>query len=1057
MSIKYTFSQRRAIDSRGENLLISASAGSGKTTTMVNRIISLIEEGESLDRMLILTFTKAAASDMRDKISRALIEKRNASEHFERQLHILPAARIGTFDSWCQTVVKNYFYAIGAASDFQLIDDAENRAIADPVITRLIERRYEIDDQDFISVYESMVSNRSDVMFREFVMRLIEFADTQCEPVEWLQSCCRGYFTDEAEKAVKAALENDEKKILGELNALGSDAESSGCKALTDYCKYLATQMYDYSGRLKPLRGMELFPVLGKRKAILVDRIKEYYSRREQIAGLPDLKTSGEQALAAARFAVEVKKEMSRIKKERAQVTYADLEHYAYDILRDGEAGAEIRESIRYTFIDEYQDVNPLQDALVATASGGLLYVVGDVKQSIYAFRMSEPEIFLEKYYRPEENGFDGVIEFAENFRSSGAVVDFTNSVFENIMSARFGGLDYEKVKLIASKGDDGGIAELRLLPKKEKNSEGEEDAALPAVYSVKNAPKDDSDSGREMAECVAKGIADLLGTSDGNGHIIEPGDIAVLYRSSSPVLRKLYDILREGGVNVYLQEKSYFDEAWEVRCIDAFLRVLAFGLDEVALTAFLLSPFAGLDERDLHKIAGVRRVTFGEKVRAYAAMEDGVAEKVRHALELIDRYGERARTETVVEIVTDLVAESGYLSLLKAGEDGAFAAQTVEKYIVYLSGITSARTVPEYVRFMENGKRVCDMPAPEGALKITTIHASKGLEYPYVFLLGADKRFNMRDLHSGYLLDRKAGLCMTTVFGGETRENYVTLSARAEMEKKLKEENMRLLYVAMTRAEKGLFVYAYDNGKTDCPPQEADCYLDWLRCGNPVVRWLQPPENTADKSALPENKRQFAGYSEKLAAEIKKNISFKYPYHSKNIKATVTGMANEESMTSVVPTEDEERLMKKGTLYHAIMERIDFAAPFESEKERLSGILGGDAEWDKIAAAHSAVGALVAKFGGKQYREQSFIAENDGALIQGIIDLLLINGDKAIILDYKLTGDKHILKDSYIKQLNLYASAVEKIIGKRTEKLYLYSFTSETLVEVPKNGDNAF
>ncbi len=1038
-----TNKQKRAVECRGENVLVSASAGSGKTTAMVGRIIELLKEGESLENMLIITFTKAAASDMRDKISKAIISLRDLDEKFDVQLRILPSAKIGTIDSWCGNIVKNYFYAADTDADYELLTDGEKRELCDAVVDSLVDEFAE-KDENFRVLYENFVSNRRDTAFKQFVSDGVEFAKSRENPALWIEKSCDGYDNSFAKKLVCEHYDRRVHAALSSLEEIKNAALAVKYDKLAKHCDSVHSAFLN-GAKFEVFRGNSDFAELNEQIKGVKERLKSLIAEKSEIESFTPLPEVKKQAEAAAKFISAVYSGLIKEKKRRALADYGDLEHTAYEILRS-EVGDEIRKTCKFVFVDEYQDVNPLQDALIHAAVGQYLFIVGDVKQSIYAFRMSDPDIFLEKFINPAEHGFGESIEFTENFRSGTAVINYANAVFSRAMTPSFGGVDYLRAKLVFGKSEDGGEVKLRLIEKPEKT----EKKQLSGIYDLRNYENEEKENARVMATHIVRGIAERLETPDENGNRVEEKDIAVLFRSNGEVVRLVYDMLKNGGINVFLCRKNYFSSAKEVRAVNQFINLLAFGEDDVNMLGYLLSPLCGISEDELCR-AAEGKGGFCAKVRAYAANhDDAIAQKLAAALDRIAKYTQLSRSQSVPELVSGLIAETDYDVKLLASPEGEIALETLVRFTEYLSSLKSASSVTDYVRYMARGDGKYESPAPAGSLKMMTIHTSKGLQYPYVFLIDCDKKFNLSDENMRYFFDGNLGLCLKTGKKGDYSDNFMTRAAKIRLSKKQKEEEIRLLYVALTRAEKGLYVYAYDKTGKSESPENATCFLDWLKpvssyCTEIVKKEEVVCAETEDETA------PAAPPDPELVELLSRRIGYVYPYPSREIKTTVTGMVGEEEKSAAQSIADDDAIMQKGTAYHAIMQKIDFSAPFEQEYERLKDMFTDEISVPQIKAAHENVARILGDFGGKVYREQSFVVDFDGTLVQGIIDLMAVNGKRALILDYKLSGEKNLLSDKYVGQINAYADAVEKVLKIKVERLILYSFTSKVAKKVER------
>ena len=1044
-----TEKQREAVKSREKSILVSASAGSGKTTAMVGRIISLIKDGADIGEMLIITFTKAAASDMRDKISRALIDLCASDSRYERQLRALPGAAIGTIDSWCAYLVRNYFYAVEADADYELMGAGEEKALTDGIIDKFVDK-FIAESSAFAEFYDRCLSNRSDVNFKKIIKKVIDYAETRTNPEEWLEHCCDAYSTGEAEKETADKLAAAEKELFAEFRTLAADADKAGYDKLSSRCND-AENMYKEANFPRFYENKdERFSDLNREHRRLIDKLKKLSEKRGRISRYADTQTVFGKASAVAKFAAAVYNELRAEKKKRAVACYADFEHLALAVLRSESAGDEVRASYKYVFVDEYQDVNSLQDELIKEVSKrASLFIVGDVKQSIYAFRGSEPDIFLDKLTFPEKNATDKIILFNENFRSDEAITDYCNAVFSNAMTPGFGGIDYTRAALVCTGEAGKGEVKLRLLADRDKRRTG----SGGEVYDVSADMGEKDEFECEMAQYIAAGIADRLEQPDENGRRVREKDIAVLYRSGSRVVDKLYELLKKAGINVFLRRKSDFASAWEIKALDNFIKALAFGLDERAVAGYLLSPLCGLSESELYRASACEeRSGFIDRIKRYAAEnDDAIAGKISSAFRMLEKYGETARDSSVSEIISEVIAETRYVEKILASDRGEQGVETLEKYTDYLQSLKSARSAEEYARYLENSDAQFEPAAPDGALQIMTVHMAKGLQFPYVFLIDCEKKFNMSDTEERCICDKKYGLCIKTGekdAEGRLVSNYIYEAASRRLEKRIREEEMRILYVALTRAEKGLYCYARDDGRhTDA--ERAECFLDWLMpVSNEVI---ERADSCAEPAKTFENPETTVGAAKNaLAAKLKKRFEYRYPYASVSVKTSVTELAGEETESAVISSDGDVQLMEKGRRMHEFMEKTDFFAEFSVPSDVQSP--PDEEEVRRLKKAHETVSRILAAFGGKIYREKAFVYKApDGSLVQGRVDLLAVNGKKALVADYKLAGAANISRERYIRQLNLYADAVENILGVKVTEMYLYSFTSGNAKKVER------
>jgi len=996
-------------------------------------------------------------------------------------------------------LVKTYFYVCNVGADFDLLDEGESKVIINLVIDRLLAKKAE--DEEFSFYYDSMIENRSDKAFRDIVEKLYKFATTQAEPEKWLASCLDKYDEVEARAELDAYYKRKKPPIKARIAELMQEAKAVKYDALVKNLSEIESKLEGFIEKVSQFRSPQKddsFPDLNEARGKLLEEVNDYLKEIREDDGRPEAAVFMREAEIIRDFTAELYKEVRREKLSRSKLDYNDVEHLAYEIMLDEVAGGEIKEENKFVFVDEYQDVNPLQDALIKGATGekGVTYVVGDVKQSIYAFRMSDPDVFLDKFNNYEKHGFIEPKRFRHNFRSKREILDFCNAVFLRAMTPSFGKVNYEDEALVSGKGETGGRVKVVVFQgdKKEKEQKTE-------VYSVKKEIESNTLSDTSEADAVVKEILSLLGKTYRSGdkvNFITPKDIAVLFRvSTSPSVKQIYNKLKASGIDVFLKSKVDFSTVKEIKPLISFLRVISNGYDEISLAAYLLSPLVGLDENQLYKAGGrdidkaedltkkwserekTDRKSMTEKLTLYAEQnDDEIAKKIKTAFNDIEKYGSLAPSLSVSELLGELISEKQYFNILLASKNDRSSAELLAEYLDYLSNLKSAETVGEYLDFVDRGKQEAECSAPENALKIMSVHASKGLEFPFVFLINCEKQFNEMDLNSRFLFDRDFGLCVKRKKTREeekkgssckTDENRLWKAQKIRKRRALKEEALRLLYVAMTRAQVGLYVYTKERDFVD--PEDAKCFADWIL---PVADKFNLDGAVEEAKTIAGDQTpsgEKGGFTElrkeEIVRAITESVNYEYKHKSVALKGSVTGIAGEESrsaaeqvedddrvITSSKPTEAQKKIMELGTAYHKIMELIDFSADFSVEKERLGAYFTEGISEDAIKCAHQAVGELIKSEGFEPYREQSFVySDEDGKLVQGIIDLMLVNYERGEVvrLDYKLTGAERLLKDEYVRQINYYANAVEDVLGFKAERLILYSFTGKIMQKVER------
>lgn len=1054
--------QAKAIDERGGNLLVAASAGSGKTSVMIERVMALLSEGAGLDGMVICTFTRAAASDMREKLTNKLIEAEEEGNAWASEgLKKLPLAEISTIHSWCQRLIRNYFYAIDADPAFEIADETEARAWLREATNEAIEETAG-DDPDFADFCEVNERHRSYEKIVGDVMRLYDFAFSQPDPEKFLkEDAFKGLNNPEICDEIASEYRVS---VLGRfeplVKAILEEAEAAGfAKGIPAIDGLLAkTRGGTEKVPAMPSKGSDEFmPIVEKFARIR----KAFNAEMNYIDGYEALEAPPEDKFTRIITALTLKtaEKYAAKKRKKAKLDYGDLEHLTVKLLENDEVRREIAEKYRYVFVDEYQDVNPLQERITGALEESELFLVGDVKQSIYAFRMCDPTIFRNKYEHPAENGFKPLIRLNDNFRSSRDVLDFANDVFSELMTENYGGLNYAEEAMLRAGGNvaGAGVTLTAICDNAEENS-------VEGVYSVMRAAKESERGSAADAETTAVGndIIERLSKPFSDGDRTREvclSDIAVLVESRGERVTLLVEKLRKLGVNASVSDKLRFTSVPEVCAICEFVALLADPTDDVAFCSVALSALGGLTPDDLARVRKTDRAeeSFVALAKRYAGENrDETAIKLTELFGLIDRYRELGAVLTAGELVGRLVAEKKWFAVALASDGAESKAEALNAFLKHVNAYGGGgASVAEYAAYLKEESDDYSLPPTADSVRVMTIHASKGLEFPFVYLMGTGGKFNFRDLGNSMILSKELGVAIRNYDFAEHKEipNKLTFAARLNLEKTLEEEKMRLLYVALTRPKYGLNIYATVKpndpllaGAVDFPYDYAGgkCFFDWLRpqyarCG---FRLLNKTEMRADFSGALEKLTQKA--DEKVVEKMREIFDRRIEIPDTVFKKSVTAIVTDPDEQAPVFAEgaDCERAIRKGNAYHKAMELIDFSAGFEDEWGRLKTVVADFDEIKKseLKAAYENVGEFVR--GGKIYREQPFMFSPDGkTLVQGIIDLMVVRGDEAIIVDYKTSRPGAVASEQYRRQLGLYARAAEKVLGLKITAAYVYSF----------------
>ena len=1080
--MSFTKEQNQAITSREKNLLVSASAGSGKTTVMIERILSLIFEGASLKNMVVCTFTRSAASDMRDKLQNTLLRCVDDGTEFsdvaERELLLLPTAEISTLHSWCQRLIRNYFYIIGADPAFEIADDEEADAMLNAAIDEAVEEKIVGGDADFAEFYDVMLSGRTDYALKKLVKEVYRYSEAQSDPDEWFSDgAMRGLnvptlcddVIEEAKTRLKERFLRRAKDLRARTVAVGFKRNFGAIDRLVENIE---------SGCDEPLptptgKIPEEFVGLNDEYKAL----KDAYQKAEKViveyasAPAPDERTRTFTRVLLD-ITTDAKEKYAEEKKRRARLDYSDLEHLTVKLVENPECAAEISERYRYIFVDEYQDINPLQERIISALGGASRFLVGDVKQSIYAFRMCNPNIFLRKYSHYVENNFSKPIELNANFRSAREILDFANRVFSPLMTESFGKIDYAGTAMLTSgAGITGGNVSLNLIVS------GGDSPREPGVYSVIGDTGEKQGDAEAETNRVVADIIELLekGTVNlGNGltrHVTE-GDIAVL--SSTRGLRQglIYSKLKKAGVKVSMSDSFEFASVPEISRLIEFMKYVVFGADDVALAAVLLSPLADFTEDELALVRMTGDPTekrFFVLCENYAATKtDETSRKLREFFATVERYRGYARTHTACEFVGRLVAEKQWFPRAAAGDDPELKTDALAAFLDHLAASKYGSGVYEYVEYLSSSVAEAERGSAANSVSIMTIHASKGLEFPFVFLVDTAHGFNFTETFGRVMLDGTAGVCMKN-FDEEERSvkpNKLTVAAGIRKRRALSEEAMRLLYVAITRPKQGLYVYATVsektvtallNGGAEFEPESGGCFFDWLAPTFPAYGYNVYAAcdcvAVGEKSVLPvlsEPDETLVGILNEYYDAPKKNASV----HT-SVKKSVTAIgkdADDETHNEYITGADDDRALEKGNAYHKAMEKADYSLSAEDAADKLSATEPSFSLVDKreFIVAFEAMKDRIA--GRKIYREKQFVHNPGGMLIQGVIDLLITDGKICEIIDYKTSKLSTIESGAYDVQLAAYSLAAEEITGMEVTRASIYSFRGGKFIDADRD-----
>ena len=898
----WTNEQQAAIDSRGQTLLLSAAAGSGKTAVLVERIIRRLLDKEypiDITELLVVTFTKAAAAEMRDRIGTALMKALSETKdpRVERQLALLPSAQISTLHAFCQHVIRKYFYTIDLDPAFSIAGEEELNLLRRQVLEDVFLSYYEDDEKASIlyPLADMFGSDRGDDILMDTVSRMYTYARSLAWPEHWLKEAARAYdvapdaviddmvWAGPIKDAVRRILEEDARLYDGVLYHLRQrEAFAPACDTFVAEQAALrqAAQARSWDDLSRFVRAIDFPRLKSLRK--LSDDDKAVWERCKKVRD--DVKKDVIKTLQAVYFSatpeewldgmramkpvmdglvtltLDFAKAYGTAKKEKGWIDFSDLEHFCLQILLAPDASPEhpvpsaaaeeLRSQYEEVFIDEYQDTNGVQELSTRLVSGeDNRFMVGDIKQSIYRFRLADPTLFLEKYqsFSRDEKAVQRCIDLGRNFRSVPVVLDAVNAVFSRAMTAEAAGMDYgEREKLYAG----------RQAPDDERWIGG------PVEVDIVPTPSDEEDDDGSTAfekECrfIAGRIGELLASGrmaarkDGALEPLSYRHIVVLLRSMAGKADVLIQALQEGGIPSYAEQSGGYFAAVEVQVMLALLRCIDNPEQDLAMAAVLRSPLVGLDETAL---AGVRLAgdgTLWQNLSAFvASLPDGVDEKedLQQFMAAFDSWRTYSRRHGVAELLQRLYDDTAYVDFVGAMPGGDVRQANLKALYDRSRQYEEAgfRGLFRYLQLMDKMKEDGLDLAPakvvsekEDVVRIMSIHKSKGLEFPVVFVADMGKAFNRRDTQDQILFHNRLGIGLKQ-YDPEWRMSYPTLiwsgiAAQLRWEGTAEEE--RILYVAMTRARDQLILTGHSSHidrdwqrwTSRLNPAQAKSYFDWV------------------------------------------------------------------------------------------------------------------------------------------------------------------------------------------------------------------------------------
>lgn len=1155
-----TASQRLAIETRGRNVLVSAAAGSGKTKVLTERLLARISDEKDpadIDSFLIITFTKAAAAELRGRISdeiAARLAQDPQNMRLRRQSALMRRAQIGTIHSFCSAVLREYCHAAAISPDFRVIEDDRAASMRERVLDRLMEAKYRsIDaDADFKMLVDTVGQGRDDARLVSLVLTLHAKIQSHARPELWAREQIKQLelegISDAAEtpwgREILDSLKDSAHYWAGRMRSLALDAQSHEkiyaaygsslectAQSLDDFSRALDESWdkardclpieYPKLGVLRSSPDPELSGYIKSVRDLCKAETKKYSDRllggSEKLLG--DMKLTVPAMRALLELTLDFDRAYLTEKRRRAELDFSDLEHMTARLLtdEDGSPSDVARElSRRYTeiMVDEYQDVSRVQDMIFhAVSNGHNLFMVGDVKQSIYRFRLADPGIFTEKYLSYADcdkasEGEAGRIMLSENFRSRRQVIDAVNHVFSCCMSVKLGELEYDdNARLKVGASYDGS-------------------APTPELCIVEYSPDEDENADKTELEAsfAAQYIRRLIDekapvTDHGVTRPARWSDVAIIIRSANSVGDVYRRELSRLGIPVGAGQGGGFFESLEISTLMSLLAVIDNPHQDVPLIAVLTSPIFGFSADELSHIRSAdRRSDFYTALTANADKN----EKCAAFVEKLEYLRSLAPDMTLGEFIWRVYDELDIMAIYSAMRDGNVRRENLSLMSDYAQRFEDSgsrglhRFCAWLLRLSERGEEP-GRAVSGNSVSIMTVHKSKGLEFPIVFLCDTNRRFNRSDSRATVLVHPELGLGpkVTDIKRGIEYPSLARSAVALRAERELLSEEMRLLYVALTRAKEYLVITANMrkvqekvdkmslSARFPMPAQEllsAQSPASWLlaacladREGHLRLRICSPEQETVQEQETASAEPEQA--DEALLSELRRRLSFEYPHaaaQSLPSKVTATELKRYEEQDaeaqSIAPSahrsfrrpelgagEKPLTAAERGTATHMLLQFMDYSLAdtregIENELRRLEKGKFLSARQAEAVNTEAVLRLFTSELGqriksaDKLHRELRFSllcpadsvfpnGAGEQLLLQGVIDCCIEENGRLVIIDYKtdrVSGAAlHERAERYAGQLKAYALAAERMLGLPVKECMLYFLHTGETVRV--------
>jgi ATP-dependent helicase/nuclease subunit A len=1146
---QWTEKQLETIELREKNILVSAAAGSGKTAVLVERIKQLIlRDGVMVDRILVVTFTKAAASEMKEKLVRSLnqavLDDKERAGVLCGQLDKLPRANISTFHSFALDVIRRYFHLIELDPGFKVCDEAESKILKADSMDLVFNEFFASQNPEFLDYIRCYGSPKNENDLKKSLIGLYDKIRSIPDPFLWLNRAVNQLNQSEEEFMESDLMRFVNEYIIGKLESAmvsfekardlleqhGIEGPAKLCQADIESVQQIRLQMmqgaYEKAGEMiQSFKANTMVATKAQKDdyAVIKDQVKGYRDfakdilRKElaprffhsQISDmLGDIQNTHEKGLALYGILQEFNQVYGHAKREKSFLDFSDIEHFAIEILRNPLAAQEYRDKFQYIFIDEYQDSNLLQETIIhAIQRSDNVFMVGDVKQSIYKFRLAEPEIFQRKYalYKDQSTENSAKIDLNRNFRSKESIIQCVNGVFSNLMEYDQDAALYRGIPDIGFPDHEVSLYIVNGTNTAQDSSEFQDEN----LEDLKAVELEALAAAQIIQESLGKQIFDVKA---GIERPLQKKDIVILMHGVKRKAEIFYQALQDMDIDAYVDDHTGYFDTIEIMNFSDLLKVVDNYKRDLPLLAALRSPVFGFTIDDFIEIRSqCREYSFHGAFKSYGVCGRNpiLRNRITKSLAQITKWKKESRYMPIDEFVWKLMQDTGYYTYVGALQGGTLRQANLRIFVERAKAFRSGGNgnIFGLLRYMsalaekeiETGQASI-VGEKDDIVRIMTIHKSKGLEFPFVLVASLGSRFITDKMEKTAVMHKDLGIGMTR-FNTEEQWFHHTLMQHAIVAKKRKEELdevVRVLYVAFTRAMDQLVLlasvsnwekdqYKYESG-TKAESNYLGMIYPHLEEAGIVTHVLnrdvlqsttrKQQANQAWIKQLMEDRIETVSSDDWEAATtelIDQRLSFQYPNEdekNKKSKYSVSELNTSHfgevsiSQPRFLEARKDYSASERGSIMHIVMEHIDPKQFHKLEyleayiKELIQRELLLPSEAETVNLLH--IQTLAKSELGKRmssapllHREQAFNLlypyEGTEVIVQGVIDCWFEEQGNVILIDYKTGKNGWKMDLQYSEQLRLYRAALETILKKHVSESYLYLFNEGRIIKMDK------